>query len=57
MTSTKQREQAQTAESTTTKSGRRAYSAPRLERLGNVRDVLGKTGPTGDATKQNPKRP
>lgn len=36
---------------------RKPYVRPRLERIGNVRDVLGKTGPSSDNPRPRPRRP
>ena len=33
------------------------YMRPTLKRLGNVHDVLGKTGPRADLGRRNPQRP
>lgn len=37
--------------------GKRPYAAPRLEPLGNLRLVLGKSGALGDMSMANPRRP
>jgi hypothetical protein len=36
---------------------RHKYVPPVLKRLGNVRDIVGKTGPAADASRRHPRRP